>query len=135
MEEIIEPIFNPVYVWSSEDISPDLLQLCNAAIFALREEDASLSKAFAKIPQNFKDFYSDSNQGLAYEVFETALVYIIFKSWIPLAPTAWEDNYEDDSHKKADLVVYDKETQKAKYIFEAKWWMKNTKIVHETLKK
>jgi len=127
--------WNPVYERYDKNINKDLLQLFNAAIYALKEEDASLSKAFAQIPHKLENFYCESNRGLAYSVFETALVYIIFKAWIPLVPVSWEEGYPGSSQKKADLVVFDEKTEEVKYLFEAKWWMSNRKYALSSLRK
>ena len=124
----------PIYENYNKYLERDLLQLFNSAIYALKEEDACLSKAFAQVPHEFNEFYGECNRGLAYSVFETALVYLIFKAWVPLAPVSWEECYENTNNKKADLVVYDKKTNLVKYLFEAKWWMSNRKYELSSLK-
>ncbi len=112
---------NPIHEKTIESLKPELHQLFRTALFALREENASLTKAFIQVPMKFEHFYVNDNKGLAYEVFENIIVYIIFKSWIPLVPTSWRVNYPDSLEKKADLVVYDLKTNKPTYVFEAEW--------------
>jgi len=87
---------------------------------------------------------------LAYWLYETTLVYVIYKAWLPLAHVAWEYNPKHDKAstklprpdespqgKKpakgpgtVDLAVLNKQgTQK--WLFEAKWWRssKDTALV------
>ncbi|MDJ0783962.1 MAG: hypothetical protein QNJ22_18470 [Desulfosarcinaceae bacterium] len=111
-----------------------LRRLFRAAARALQAEDASLAKSFAMAPQAFDRFYADSNHGLGYDLFETTLVYFIFKAWIPLTRVAWEQGYEAPDLKWADLVVYDKDDA-PKYVFEAKWWMHETQLKRKQLLK
>jgi|JI10StandDraft_1071094.scaffolds.fasta_scaffold09712_11 hypothetical protein len=97
-----------------------LRRLLRAAVLSLRAEDAELATRFASAPAPLD--YSDDSHGLAYGVFETALVYEIFKAWLPLASTEWESNY-DEGARKVDLAVWPEPAKDdLVWLFEAKWW-------------
>jgi hypothetical protein len=65
-------------------------ELFRAALRALEAENGMLAAAFQAAPEGLKPFYARSNLGLAHWVYETQLVYTIFKAWIPLRRTRWE---------------------------------------------
>lgn len=103
-----------------------LESLLNSANHALKKEDNHLKKIFKE--SKFKQFYDNYNQGLSYWLFETTLVYIIFKAWISLETVEWEYSYPNNKLKKCDLVVftgesYLREKSRVKWIFESKWWL------------
>lgn len=102
-----------------------LALLFKAALRALAEEDAVLAKAFSQGMFTAGEFYRGANQGLAYWVGETELVYAIYKAWIPLVRVRWEapKPVYPGTAKRADLAVFDDDAAtKVKWIFEAKWW-------------
>jgi hypothetical protein len=74
--------------------------------------------------------------GLAYWLFETTLVYIIFKAWLAAEPRRliqWERGYGKNLRKKADLTVG--EIGKVDEMrFECKWWNSNNKPTLEAIK-
>jgi hypothetical protein len=97
----------------------ELQHLLRAAASALEAEDRALALAFSQAaPQR-----EPRNHGLAYWVYETGLVYEIFKAWLPLAEVYWEYPYPGTSSLKADLVVLDEAGPSV--VVEAKWWMNN----------
>lgn len=93
---------------------------------ALQLEDQALSLAFAQARQH----KHPCNRGLGYTVFESNLVYAIFKSWLPLAEVYWEFPYPGSS-EKADLVVC--EGGEPFIVLEAKWWMNSWKRTRDVL--
>jgi len=110
-------------IWYEDVPDPQLSVLLPAALRALHAEDRILAAAFDAAPRS--DRWRDTNHGLGYWLFETTLVYTIFKAWIPIAETQWEAPFatKDDRRRWADLVVFD--GQRARLVFEAKWWMTN----------
>jgi hypothetical protein len=111
--------------WEVEVNDPLLALLLPAATRGLHEEDQKLANTFRRAPSSNRLF--ERNQGLGYWLFETTLVYIIFKSWLPLAEIEWEVRYPPEcspTHKSADLVIFANNI--ARYVFEAKWWMTNS---------
>ncbi len=111
---------------------PDLLRILRAAATALEEEDARLRAAFTNAPPELQSFYGRTplerggphatNRGLAYPLFESTLVYTIFRAWIPLVPVIW-DYDRAGARGPIDLTVrHDPESNKTKWAFEAKWW-------------
>lgn len=113
--------------WYRSEEDQILARLLPAAVTALHDEDRRLSAAFAAAPNNPR--LAPRNQGLGYWLFETTLVYTIFKSWLPLAETDWEAPYPVGA-KKADLLVL--VDGAPRYVFEAKWWM--TTIMDDELR-
>lgn len=108
------------------ETDPRLALLMAAASRALHAEDRDLKRAFELCPSPSRD---ERNQGLGYWVFETTLVYAIFKAWLPLCEVTWEHAYEG-SGQKADLSVKDGD---ATWIFEAKWWPNTQKATMASL--
>lgn len=90
--------------------------LLRRAAHALWEEDRRIAEAFAASPGD----YTKTNQGLGYWLFETTLVYVIFKEWLRHCEAGWEVSYPDRAAQKADLLV--RERNEPKLVFEAKWW-------------
>src|ERR1019366_8088020 len=105
---------------SFDPLPPQIVKLLDSAATSLANEDEALKKAFdnAKMPS----FYAGVNHGLAYAVFETQLVYAIFKSWIPMANVEWESKAYEGSPYRADLAVCDDGSNTPSLVFEAKWW-------------
>jgi len=103
-----------------------LLNLMRSARDALRKEDELLAGTFQRAPNTIRELYQQhpaTNEGLGYWLFETTLVYTIFKSWIPVAKTMWEGRYQDVPNLTADLVVHpDPNRPNTTWGFEAKWW-------------
>jgi hypothetical protein len=106
----------------------DINALFGLALAALKKEDESLRDTF---PQQG---HEEVAHGLTYWLFETTLVYFIFKAWIPKTNVVWEHALEKDvrrrpdpnvegrmgAHEKCDLVVMEGDQPIA--AFEAKWW-------------
>ncbi|MFH0901720.1 MAG: hypothetical protein V2A73_13915 [Pseudomonadota bacterium] len=113
-------------VWLVEDQPAEIKRLLPVAVRALFAEDRRLALALAASPRNNPCW----NYGLIYSVFETTLVYEIFKALLPMAAVEWEWPYPG-STDKADLVVFDGE--RANVVIEAKWWMSNQKKVFSLL--
>lgn len=118
------------------------LALFRAAAEQLRHEDATLHAAMND-GHEATGGYSDVARGLTYWLFETTLVYIIFRAWVRRARVAWEHAVGRSSERpdafierrrgaseKCDLVLLDKEN-KPVAAFEAKWW--NTKLSGKAL--
>jgi hypothetical protein len=102
----------------------DLHSLLLRGLEALQQENESLAAAFQPPQQPPRSFYKETNQSLAYWVFETTLVYILFKAWLPSERVRWEDGYPGSRKNKADLVIFrDDNNPKARWVFEAKWWL------------
>jgi len=103
-----------------------------AAMRALHKEDRALKKAFESCPSKSMVV---SNKGLGYWLFESTLVYMIFKAWLPHGEVAWEAAYKN-SRKKADLKV---KVRGETWVIEAKWWpntqKKTMKSLHSDINK
>ena len=111
--------------------------LFDAALKALREEDEALRACF-------KTSDTTVAHGLTYWLFETTLVYFIFKAWLPKVNVLWEHTLEKDvtrrpstaagrlgAHEKCDLAIKEDETVVA--AFEAKWWNNNSRKTRDSL--
>jgi hypothetical protein len=113
----------------SDNLDERLVRLLRVAVKALAAEDRLFRRAFCAARDQDRGFYADENQGLAYWVFETQLVYTIFKSWIPLARVRWEGHtYSDSPRYSADLAVFPDKFEGSAHpcmVFEAKWWNKS----------
>jgi hypothetical protein len=101
-------------------LSSESIRLMTIAAHALRAADAALNAAFLA-SRALRTGQITWNEGLAYPVFETTVVYEVFKAWLPIASVHWEVRYEGGSQKQADLVVEGKSTM----VFEFKWWLSN----------
>jgi hypothetical protein len=111
----------PTIIRSSDDTNLDRLLRCG--LQGLYQENESLAAAFQPSSQPPRLFYREANQSLGYWVFETTLVYILFKAWLPTERVRWEAPYPRSRQSKADLAVYhDDKGQNARWVFEAKWW-------------
>ncbi len=102
-----------------------LVLLLRLAVRALAEEDASLARAFAQGMVEASTFYGGRNHGLAYCVYETQIVYQVFKSWLPHERVRSEYAAYREAQKRADLVVLD-DQDRPRWVFEAKWWGRDT---------
>jgi len=102
--------------WLAEPRPEILRRLLPVATEALLAEDRRLAEAF----EHAAHPNAGRNHGLAYWVFETTLVYEVFKSWLPLAHVESEYVYPNNAAEKADLVVF---TNGRALVVEAKWWM------------
>jgi hypothetical protein len=106
--------------------------LFRIALLALKHEDHQLFGLLRKANAD----YSKVSHGLAYWLYETTLVYLIFKSWIPFGEVKWDcsnqykgnprddkvRDYENGNPLKCDLVLK-KTGSEFEYYFEAKWWL------------
>jgi hypothetical protein len=115
------------------DRTSELYRLCKVATEAHEKEDVVLRQAL----DAQSAAYSDVAHGLTYWLFETTLVYIIFRSWAPLANVAWEHAVGEKrvrpsaftdgrrgASEKCDLVLRG-EGNVPRAAFEAKWWNSN----------
>lgn len=127
------------YWWPTKEKVPALeAALLPRATRALWEEDRRLAEAFAASPVS----HATASHGLAYWVFENALVYAIFKDWLRFGDAAQEFPYPRAPSKKdpakkapttwADLVVLD--GRKPRLACEAKWWGSEKAKVTNALK-
>ncbi len=135
--------FHPLY----EDVSPALprggllFRLFRTALYALKEEDALLSKAIAQAPPAFESFYAQSNHGLGHWILQTDIIYSLYRAWLPFVPLAWEKR-NPLKPDQMDLVVYadfpdiieGEQVWRPKLICEAKWWMDNSVATQRALK-
>jgi len=111
-----------------------VIELLDIAVDALRAEDEALRARLEGADD--PGWYKNNNRGVLYWLFETTLVYSVFKAWAPRVHVAWEEGYPGSS-EKADLVINPKAWQEAKpeikgglagtHIFEAKWWNDESK--------
>jgi hypothetical protein len=120
--------------------------LFSAALTALKDEDRAFSECFPK-DHPLKN-YPNVAHGLAYWLFETTLVYFVFKAWLKLpgVTVAWEhalrqaeaERSDPDvegrmgAHEKCDLVLLDGKGN-ARRAFEAKWWTNNSRKTGQAL--
>lgn len=91
--------------------------LFRRAVAALEAEDRVLATLFERTPRDARAEFPDEHPGLAYGLFETTLVYLIFKSWLDRVDVVWEARYSDKHARRADLFV-----REPPLYFEAKWW-------------
>lgn len=87
--------------------------LLEAAARALCRENAELEGLFEKRESEYRHV----SQGLGYWLYETTLVYVIFKAWIPLAKVEWDWPEKDREKRRVDLRTL----APHKAYFEAKW--------------
>jgi hypothetical protein len=86
------------------------------ATVALQREDRALNLA---LRQNQTEAYAKVNQGLGYWLYETTLVYVIFKAWAPMLHVVWDWPASAGQKRRADLQIL--EDGKTSHAFEAKW--------------
>lgn len=126
-----DPCIANEYSTESDD---RLLHLARVAMRALEAENAALAAAYAQGNYRFPEYYRDANQGLAYWVAETNLIYEIYKAWIPLIRVRWEAPAYPGSNQRADLAVYDDDGGESPlWVFEAKWWGRSTARILDAL--
>ncbi len=94
------------------------------AVDALHRENEQLQTALTLGHRRFPKGYDKASRGLAYWVFETGLVYTVFKAWAPEMVTRWEHAYVENGSKATDLVLFPSETEG--WAVEAKWWNSNS---------
>lgn len=111
-------------------------ELFRAAVDELQAEDEVLGSAMAK-GRAATGGYVDVARGLTYWLFETTLVYFIFRAWVRHDHVAWEhvvgpssdrpDAYTErrrGASEKCDIVLLG-DTNSPVAAFEAKWWNSN----------
>jgi hypothetical protein len=102
----------------------DLVDLLKAAALALEDEERTLHTAYMAGNIVYPGFHQrrNVNEGLAFRLYETSIMYVIYKAWLPRVPVAWD--YERGAVRGAiDLVVLDTvDHDRALWAFEAKWW-------------
>jgi hypothetical protein len=105
---------------------PELKRLLNIAAQALAVEDRALWDAL-EAQSALRKEPLDNDRGLTYWVYETNLVYTIWKAWLHHAKVRWEaprQEKEDTSRRRwIDLQV---EADGVEYLIEAKWWQLTT---------
>jgi hypothetical protein len=94
----------------------DVRELMRTAVHALKREDTELRAAFSALGKRAK---AGLNRGLGYWLYETTLVYIVFKEWIRRKEHVVWDWPEGDERKRVDLRVQRK--WKDQWGFEFKW--------------
>lgn len=101
------------------------------AASALEEEDRALERALTLGRDRSPEGYQDISRGLAYWLFETTLVYAIFKALAPRIVARWEHPCADAGGKKADLVLFPSASEG--WVFEAKWWNDDSSKTHRAI--
>ncbi len=115
--------------WSPLGESDPLFTMLECATHALHAEDLTLRASLVAGRERFPGALENVSCGLAYWVFETGLVYTIFKSWLPRMAVRWEHPYSATSTKAADLVLFP--SPQEGWVFEAKWWNANNEKVRK----
>ena len=124
----------------------ELRGLFQAALDALRAEDESLKACFFD-GEKQRHPTGRGAPGLTYWLFETTLVYFIFKAWLPKVHDVWEHVLEANSklrpepysqgrkgaHEKCDLAILDA-AGIVQAAFEAKWWNNSTSRTQNSLR-
>lgn len=114
-------------------VTAEMETLFRAAVESLKEEDAALRHALA-LGGERTGIQRDAARGLAYWLFETTLVYFIFRKWAEIADVAWEHAVGEAglrplpeelgrkaASERCDLVLLDP-LGGIRVAFEAKWW-------------
>jgi hypothetical protein len=103
--------------WFPPDSRPEpIATLFPAAMKILVAEDHALRDLFENSPCT-RSRELDGHPGLAYGLYETTLVYLLFKAWLPHVDLEWESAYSNKPSHHCDLVVHSPHL-----FFEAKWW-------------
>lgn len=126
----------------------DLADLFLSAAEALLKEDTRLETAFRRVSRGAEArgaggavdaAYGTVGHGLSYWLYETTLVYLVFRSWIEAGyAVAWDwtgvdleararssvGDVRPERKKRYDLVQFGANRQ-IKRVFEAKWWNTN----------
>ncbi len=132
---------NPdLQAWPEADAA-FLKRLLECAAKALEQENKALESAFGRREHTWGPELKPVNKSLAYWVFETNLVYTIFKSWLTMIEeprVEWECPYPK-TDQKADLVIRGTGGDTPTLVFECKWWKNNDgetlDSIHNDLKK
>jgi len=112
--------------WSADGGDPDVALLGQRAAQALLQEDRAL-RARMRGSSAAAD-YQDDAAGLTYWLYETTLVYLVFRAWCLDHHVVWDwlgpgaSSPGGRGKRQLDLVV---ELDDRRVGFEAKWW--NTK--------
>ncbi|MCA9619778.1 MAG: hypothetical protein KC731_12215 [Myxococcales bacterium] len=106
--------------WDENDSDEELTQLCRVALAALHEEERRLNLAFTSSAEHLE--YAHINRGLAYWLYETTLVYVVFRAWIPLVHVTWD---YDRGAKRGPIDLTVRKNGELVRAFEAKHWMHN----------
>jgi len=127
---------NPTALLESvQEADESLVCLFRVALRALAEADAGLAKTFSHGMIGAGGFYRRENHGLAYAVYEPQIVCEIFKAWIPHVRVKWESAVYPGTKRRADLAVFDDDLgANVRWVFEAKWWGRNTEATLDTLR-
>lgn len=116
----------------------DMDALMNAAVQALEEEDQELAKVLTNGAQRsgraFHSAFSNVGRGLSYWLYETTIVYLIWKRWVRNGTAvAWDWTAAElkrarrlrepgiSGKQRIDLVVFGAR-DKIDAAFEASWW-------------
>jgi hypothetical protein len=111
-------VLGEIGTWYAPGTDTRLIAMFDAAQRTLRQEDRDLHDALHAGSAIDGAAYHDVNLGLAYHVFETTLVYFVFKAWARLGATRWEHAY--GGGRSADLAFFPSPSEA--WLFEAKWW-------------
>ena len=127
-----KPWKNAVTFYSEEldetEPGKNLNKLFKAALLALHKEDVELKSLFDAASDHQ---YKDTSHGLAYWLYETTVVYLIFKAWIPLGKVTWEKRKSEKPTEHVDLEI---KMESQTYRFEAKWWWNMHQDMMESIK-
>lgn len=124
----------------SKSLDTKYIALFERASAALAKENRALERAFAATKAKNGHHYLKVGHGLTYWLFETTLVYVIFKDWLRDTPVVWEhalarSRDEKKGQKTVDLVVFDdgREEAAVEAAIEAKWWNDSRKKTRSSL--
>ncbi|MBL8621202.1 MAG: hypothetical protein JNK64_07865 [Myxococcales bacterium] len=98
----------------------DLAGLFDRALLELQREDGELATRMAARTDR-QHAADQEHPGLTYWVYETTLVYMMFKAWLPSCDAVWEPPYPLDSKHHVDIAIRGRDGHLAR-AFEAKWW-------------
>jgi hypothetical protein len=119
--------------WCDPLAEPALRQLGDLAAFALHQEDLLLRGALRA--RDAAAAYGNVAPGLTYWLYETTLVYLVFRAWAPHHFVAWDytpvsasdgddrrsspEGRRGSGRQQMDLAVT---IDNQSWAFEAKWW-------------
>jgi hypothetical protein len=117
-----------------------------AAASALSDEDALLAKALTEVRARsaaHKQAFEHVGIGISYWLYETTVVYLIWRAWVTAGTAAaWDwtvadlegfQSGRDDGGLRFDLVVFGN-SRKPELAFEAKWWNRDNAAARRALR-
>jgi len=114
---------------SNLPVGDELRRLLRVAAKALQAED-QLLRAALEAQEDIQGTTIANGRGLTYWVYETTLVYTIWKAWLHEAHVEWEVKKEHNGSQK----WFDLKLRLPKpLLVEAKWWNANTKAAMDAV--